>query len=422
MARDHIRCIDGPCLVSALISGAEWVASKRQHLNEINVFPVPDGDTGNNLTMTLKAATDAVRGLKDASLGEVCDVLSRAVLIGARGNAGIILAQFIRGFAREAQGIDKLYPKGFVEALQGSVKGAYEAMAEPTEGTVLTVARESVTEAARLVADGEDDFESLLEGMHRAAAESLARTPELLPVLKEAGVVDAGGEGFVDLLEGMLRLVRGEKVVPALDSLPSGTPVAALGIQERDLKYRYCTEFLLEGPRADVGDVKVKLVGMGGSLIVVGSLGLVRVHIHTNSPDAVFDAAAGFGDLSGKKVDDMREQHREFIRGAVEGDGGAGRDVEGELEGTPSDGRRRLSRDRRRHRVRIVTDSSADLSEDMAADLGITVVPLTVNFDDGSYRCGVDITSDQFYEKLERSRTLPTTSQPTPHDFLQTYE
>lgn len=422
MARDHIRCIDGPCLISALISGAEWVASKRQHLNEINVFPVPDGDTGNNLTMTLKAATDAVRGLKDASLGEVCDVLSRAVLVGARGNAGIILAQFIRGFAREAQGTEKLYPRGFVEALQGSVKGAYEAMAEPTEGTVLTVARESVAEAARLVADGEDDFESLLEGMHRAAAESLARTPELLPVLKEAGVVDAGGEGFVDLLEGMLRLVRGEKVVPVFDSLPSGTPVAALGIQERDLKYRYCTEFLLEGPLADVGDVKVKLVGMGGSLIVVGSPGLVRVHIHTNSPDAVFDAAAGFGDLSGKKVDDMREQHREFIRGAAEGDDGASGDVEGAPEGTPSEGRRRLSRDRRRRRVRIVTDSSADLSEDTAADLGITVVPLSVNFDDGSYRCGVDITSDQFYEKLERSRTLPTTSQPTPHDFLQTYE
>ena len=422
MARDHIRCIDGPCLVSALISGAEWVASKRTHLNEINVFPVPDGDTGNNLTMTLKAATDAVRGLRDASLGEVCGVLSRAVLIGARGNAGIILAQFIRGFAREAQGIDKLYPRGFVEALENSVRSAYEAMAEPTEGTVLTVARESVAEAARLVADGEDDFESLLEGMHRAAAESLARTPELLPVLKEAGVVDAGGEGFVDLLEGMLRLVRGEKVVPVLDSLPSATPVAALGIQERDLKYRYCTEFLLEGPQADVGDVKVKLVGMGGSLIVVGSPGLVRVHIHTNSPDAVFDAAAGFGDLSGKKVDDMREQHREFIRGAVEGDDGASLGAESEPEGTPAERRRRLSRDRRRRRVRIVTDSSADLSEGMVADLGITVVPLTVNFDDASYRCGVDITSDQFYEKLESSRTLPTTSQPTPQDFLQTYE
>ncbi|MCK4409108.1 MAG: DAK2 domain-containing protein, partial [Candidatus Eisenbacteria sp.] len=204
MARDHIRYIDGPCLVSALISGAECVASKRQHLNEINVFPVPDGVTGNNLTMTLKAATDAVRGLRDAPLGEVCEVLSRAVLIGARGNAGIILAQFIRGFAREAQGLDKLYPKGFVEALESSVKRAYEAMAEPTEGTVLTVARESVAEASRLVADGEEDFEALLEGMHQAAAESLARTPELLSVLKEAGVVDAGGEGFVDLLEGML--------------------------------------------------------------------------------------------------------------------------------------------------------------------------------------------------------------------------
>jgi DegV family protein with EDD domain len=422
MKRDHIHYMDGACLISALISGAEWVASKRLHLNEINVFPVPDGDTGNNLTMTLKAATDAVRGLGDASLGEVSEALSRAILIGARGNAGIILAQFIRGFAREVQGTEKLYPTGFAAALESSVRGAYEAMAEPTEGTVLTVIRESVAEVSRLVADGEDDFVPLLEAMHGAAAESLARTPELLPVLKEAGVVDAGGEGFVDLLEGALRLVRGEKVEPILDSVRSDAPGVALGVKERDLKYRYCTEFLLEGPRADAVDVKVKLAGMGGSLVVVGSLVLVRVHIHTNSPDAVFGAVAGSGDIFGRKIDDMREQHREFIRGAVETDARSRQRAGNEPAVVPSDGRRRSPRDRRRRRVRIVTDSSADLPEDVAADLGITVVPLTVNFEDANLRCGVDMNIGQFYEKLEGSRTLPTTSQPTPHDFLQTYE
>ena len=432
MARERIRYIDGPCLVSALISGAEWVASKRIHLNEINVFPVPDGDTGNNLTMTLKAATDAVRGLKDTSLGEVCDVLSRAVLIGARGNAGIILAQFIRGFAHETQGVEKLYPRGFVEALESSVKRAYEAMAEPTEGTVLTVARESVAEASRLVAGGEDDFEALLEGMHQAAAESLALTPELLPVLKEAGVVDAGGEGFVDLLEGMLRLIRGEKVEAVLDSFPSGTPVAAPGIKERDLKYRYCTEFLLEGPQADPGDVKVKLAGMGGSLIVVGSPGLVRVHIHTNSPDAAFDAAAELGSVTRRKVDDMREQHREFIRSAEEsgraasaatgGDQAGAATVGSDPDGQAQVGRRAVVRDRRRRTVRIVTDSTADIPQEVAADLGITVVPLTVNFEDASFRSGVELTNDEFYDRLQRSEKLPTTSQPTPRDFTQVYE
>jgi len=421
MARDHIPYIDGPCLIAAIISGAEWVASKRLHLNEINVFPVPDGDTGNNLTMTFKAATEAVRGLGNASLGQVSEALSRAVLVGARGNAGIILAQFIRGFTREVQGTEKLFPRGFAEALESSVKGAYEAMAEPTEGTVLTVVRESVEEVSRLVEEGEDNFVTLLEAMHRSASESLARTPELLPILKEAGVVDAGGEGFVDLLEGMLRMVRGEEVGSFLDLIHAHEPAAALDIRERDLKYRYCTEFLLEGPGVDAGDLKVRLAGLGGSLVVVGSSGLARVHIHTNSPDTVFEAVTGLGDLFGKKVDDMREQHREFVRRSEDGEDPDNPEWE-EPPGAQPDGRRRAPRDRRRRRVRVVTDSSADLPEDLAADLGITVVPLTINFENDSFRCGVDMTTDEFYEKLERSWMLPTTSQPSPHDFLQVYE
>ncbi len=422
MARDRIPYIDGPCLISALVWGADWVASKRLHLNEINVFPVPDGDTGNNLAVTLKAATDAVRDLGEASLGEVSAALSREILIGARGNAGIILAQFIRGFASEVHGTEKLYPRGFAEALESSVTGAYEAMAEPVEGTILTVVRESVAEVSRLVADGEDDFLPILEAMHAAAADSLARTPELLPVLKEAGVVDAGGEGFVDLLEGMLRLVRGEEVVSALDAVASAAHGAARDMKARDLKYRYCTEFMLEGPRVDASEVKIRLAGMGGSLVVVGSPGLVRVHIHTNSPDAVFEAVTESGDLFGKKVDDMREQHREFIRGAAGGEGDSTAEESGGREIASLDGRRGSRRDRRRRRVLIVTDSSADLPEDVAADLGVTVVPLTVNFEDASLRCGVDMKVHQFYERLESSRTLPTTSQPTPYDFLQTYE
>jgi hypothetical protein len=431
MPRERVDYIDGPCLASAIRSGAEWVASKRIHLNEINVFPVPDGDTGTNLTLTLKAAADAIRGLEDRSLGEVSAALSHAVLIGARGNAGIILAQFIRGFASAVQGTDRLYPKGFVEALRGSVKGAYEAMAEPVEGTVLTVVRESVDEVARLVAAGETDYAKLLERMHAAAEESLAKTPELLPVLKEAGVVDAGGEGFVDLLEGMLRLIRGEEVEAILDSLPATAP-SPPRIQQRDLKYRYCTEFMLEGPNADVGDLKVKLAGMGGSLVVVGSLGLVRAHIHTNRPEAVFDAASELGSVNRRKVDDMREQHREFVRLAEEsgraGAAAAGGDQAGAAaagnatDGQSQAGRRDAVRDRRRRRVRIVTDSTADIPPDVALDLGITVVPLTINFEDASLRSGIDITNDEFYERLQRSEKLPTTSQPTPHDFTQVYE
>jgi DegV family protein with EDD domain len=437
---DRIDYIDGPCLVRAVVSGSEWVASKRIHLNEINVFPVPDGDTGTNLTMTLKAASDAVKAVDGRPLGEVAGALSRAVIYGARGNAGIIFAQFVRGFAREVQGVEKLYPKAFVAAMRESVTGAYEAMTEPTEGTILTVIRESVNAVARATDGGITDFVALLEVMLAAARESLERTPELLPVLKEAGVVDAGGEGFVDFLEGILLMLMGEEVGSILDSLPSheeGLPA----IQERDLKYRYCTEFMVEGPDVNVADLKVRLAGMGGSVVVVGSPGLVRAHIHTNSPEVALDVAASFGTVSAQKVDDMREQHREFIRGGAAGDSGAldeaepvlagesrgagdeaGQAAGGGTGGTSVAGRRAAVRDRRRRSVRIVTDSTADIPEDVAADLGIVVVPLTVNFEDASLRCGVDLTNDEFYERLRRAEALPTTSQPTPHDFAGVYE
>lgn len=442
MATERIDFIDGERLVDAIVGGSEWVASKRVHLNEINVFPVPDGDTGTNLTLTLKAAAEAVRPMRDRSLGEVASALSRALLVGARGNAGVILAQFIRGFAREVQGIERLYPRGLADALADSVEGAYEAMEEPVEGTILTVIRESVDELRGLVESGESDCVALLEGMHGAAAASLERTPELLPVLKEAGVVDAGGEGYMDLLEGALRRFRGESIEAVLDTLPEQPRLPQ--IQERDLKYRYCTEFLLEGPEVDVGDLKVRMAGMGGSLVVVGGAGLARVHIHTNEPEKVLAVAGEMGSIERRKVDDMREQHREFIRTALDrsdqgsADGGttdaAGPEVSSDGGWTEEEGdapggaghaprrRRGQARDRRRRSVRVVTDSTADLPRDVAEDLGITVVPLLVNFESGSFRDGVDITGRAFFEKLKSAATLPTTSQPSPQNFIDVYE
>ena len=431
MARKRLEYIDGPFLSRAVSSGAEWVASKRLHLNDINVFPVPDGDTGTNLTMTLRAASDAVRGVAERPLGEVASALSRAVLYGARGNAGIILAQFLRSFAREAQGVPRLYTGPCVVALRSAIDATYVALAEPTEGTILTVIRESVEEAERLVAVGERDVGRVLDAMLEAARLSLARTPELLPVLKEAGVVDAGGEGFVDLLEGVQRMMRGEEVRGVLDSLPDARP-AAPRLPERDLKYRYCTEFIVEGPDAELGELKVRLAGMGGSVVIVGSPGLVRAHIHTNSPEAAFDVASALGTVRGRKVDDMREQHREFIRGAAAGAsdpvalGGAesvfGPVASGGAEHASVDRRRNAAQHRRRASVSVVTDSTADLPPDLAAELGITVVPLTVSFGDASYRCRVDISDDDFYDRLERSDALPTTSQPSPQDFVRLYE
>ncbi len=423
-----ITYIDGRRFARAFVAGAQWVASKRVHLNEINVFPVPDGDTGTNLTLTLKAAADALRRTEDRPLGEVASALSRAVLLGARGNAGIILAQFLRGFAREIQGVDRLYPRGFARALKISVSGAYAAMAEPVEGTILTVMRESVDEVEGVVDSGEADFARLIEAMKAKAEETLAATPELLPVLKEAGVVDAGGEGFVDLLEGMLRLLKGHATGDALDAVPAVGRDALPSIKERDLKYRYCTEFMVEGPDVDADDLRVRLVGMGGSLIVVGGPGLVRVHVHTNQPHDVIRAAGALGEISGEKIDDMREQHREFIRKhadterrarASSGEGGA---VVGTADSPAAEHLSVTDGRRPRHEVRIVTDSTADLPDDVVRKFGILVAPLSVNFEDGSYLDGVDLSVDAFYAKLAVCDALPSTSQPTPESFLALYE
>lgn len=421
-----INYIDGPRLARVIVAGAQWVATKRLHLNEINVFPVPDGDTGTNMTLTLKAAADAVRGAQERTLGEVASVLSRAVLIGARGNAGIILGQFLRGFAKEIQGVDRLYPRGFAKALADSIGGAYDAMSEPVEGTILTVIRESSEEASAAVEGGETDFIRILGRMRARAAESLASTPELLPVLKEAGVVDAGGEGFVDLLEGMLRCIRGEKAGDLLDSLPSVSlekPILP-DIREQDLKYRYCTEFLLEGPRIDPADVRIRIAGLGGSLITVGGPGLVRAHIHTNEPEKVLDLARELGEIRDEKIDDMREQHREFIRTVVGARSGAGERRTSDSAGSRSGRSTRspTAPGSGRHRVRVVTDSTADLPFDVAEKLGIAVIPLSVIFGDSAFRDGVDMTPSEFYSKLAASTKLPTTSQPTPGEFSDLYD
>lgn len=415
--------IDGPLLAQAIAAGSQWVAAQRVHLNDINVFPVPDGDTGTNLTLTLKAATEAVTEVQDRPLGEVASALSRSVLLGARGNAGIIFAQFLRGFASEIGGVDLLYASAFSRAFSAAVDTAYEALAQPVEGTILTVLRDAADEGARVVGAGETDFVRILSAMREAARRSLSTTPELLPVLHEAGVVDAGGEGFVDFLDGVARLVAGEDVGDALGAIPRPRVDALPRLKERDLKYRYCTEFIVEGPRANPGDLKVRLVGLGGSLVVVGGDGIARVHVHTNEPALAMRMAGEFGKLKGEKIDDMREQHREFIRahaGQEKGSVGGGATTHGRHATGDRQGGRYAGERLGRH-VRIVTDSTSDLPENVVDELGVTVVPLSVCFGYDTYRDGVELTRQGFYTRLAECDELPTTTQPTPEDFLSVY-
>ncbi len=291
-----------------ILAGADWVLSNRSHLNKINVFPVPDGDTGSNMSMTLIAAVREVEALQEVSLETTVKAAAWGSLMGARGNSGIIMAQILAGVAEAIEGRERLFAADIASAFSCAVQKAYKAILHPAEGTILTVVRETA-EAAERVAKTEQDLAILLDEMGKAAWSSVERTPLLLPKLKEAGVVDAGGLGFFYFLEGMVRLIRGTlntgAVINDEDELNS-TEVEPI---EHRLNYRYCTEFILKGSRLSGDAIKENLVQMGDSIILVGDTRLARIHIHTGQPDEVLRYASSLGQVSSIKVDDMLVQH-----------------------------------------------------------------------------------------------------------------
>jgi uncharacterized protein len=291
-----------------IMAGADWVVKNRDHLNKINVFPVPDGDTGSNMSMTLLAAAREMEALKEGSLETTVKAAAWGALMGARGNSGIIMAQILAGMAEGIEGRDRFLAEDIASAFSLAVGKAYKAVLHPTEGTILTVLRETA-EWSRKVAGDEKDLAVLLEGMLEAARASVERTPLLLPKLKEAGVVDAGGLGFLYFLEGMVRLVHGalEKGVAMDEEIVSVGSSGEPG--EHHWNFRYCTEFILKGSRISEETIKDTLATMGDSLVVVGDSRLARVHIHTGTPEEVLRYASTLGQVSSIKVDDMLVQH-----------------------------------------------------------------------------------------------------------------
>jgi len=291
-----------------VLAGAELVFKNRDHLNKINVFPVPDGDTGSNMSMTLMAVVREIEALQDVSLETTVKAIAWGALMGARGNSGIILAQILSGVAEGIEGKDRLSAEDVASSFSRAVKKAYKAILHPAEGTILTVVRETA-EAAVEAAKTTSDLAFLIDEMVKTARVSVERTPELLPKLKEAGVVDAGGLGFLYFLEGMLYLVRGVTIddVPIDDekelAYMSGE---ASGHQ---LSYRYCTEFVLKGSQISEDALKKDLSLKGDSIVVVGDSRLARVHIHTGQPQEVLQYASALGHVSSIKVDDMLVQH-----------------------------------------------------------------------------------------------------------------
>jgi DAK2 domain fusion protein YloV len=291
-----------------ITAGADRVTRNRDYLNRINVFPVPDGDTGSNMAMTLAAAVREMEGVGETSLEAAVKAAAWGALMGARGNSGIILSQVLSGLTEGIEGRDRLFAEDIALGLSRGIKKAYKAVLHPKEGTILTVIRETAERAVE-AARSEKDFSKLIEGMVESAKSSVERTPSLLPALAEAGVVDAGGQGFLCFLEGMLRLMQGEvgPDVPVEEETAfEGNPQEAV---EHHWNSRYCTEFVLKGSRISEDAIKAVLADMGDSVVVVGDTRLARVHVHTGRPEEVLHYASTLGRVSSIKVDDMLVQH-----------------------------------------------------------------------------------------------------------------
>ena len=307
--------IDAQLLRKMFLSGAKNLEIRKNWINELNVFPVPDGDTGTNMTMTIMSAAGDVNALKNPTIDDLAKAISSGSLRGARGNSGVILSQLLRGFTNAIRDHSELDGDLIVAAMQKAVETAYKAVMKPKEGTILTVAR-VMYEKAQDVEDKED-LDNLFQVILTSGDEALAMTPELLPVLKEAGVVDSGGQGLMTVMHGMVDAFNGLEL--NLDFIAPETNVQTVRepISTDDIKFGYCTEFIVklekEFTEEDEDSMKEFLLSLGDSLVFVAGDNMVKVHVHTNHPGRAFEKGLEYGQLTRMKVDNMREEHEEKL-------------------------------------------------------------------------------------------------------------
>lgn len=311
--------VNGEHLYYMMSNAANKLELQSEYVNSLNVFPVPDGDTGTNMSMTFRAAVKEIEGMDNKNIGEVSKKLAKGALMGARGNSGVILSQILRGISKGLEGKEEADASEFANALLEGSKSAYKAVMRPTEGTILTIVR---TAGEVAVALKEDNITELMREVCRESKIMLDKTPEMLPALKKAKVVDSGGMGLLIILQGMQEaLENGLKVT-------TGTPQAVKSsaakaqrsetMSEEDIKFGYCTEFIILGDSNHAEEFKSKVIDKGDSLVVVGYEDVIKVHIHTNNPGKVLEEAVKFGELSKIKIDNMREEHREMLEGMYE--------------------------------------------------------------------------------------------------------
>jgi DAK2 domain fusion protein YloV len=299
------------------LAGAKNLEAKKEWINELNVFPVPDGDTGTNMTMTIMSAAGEVSALTDPDMETLAKAISSGSLRGARGNSGVILSQLLRGFTRSVKSLDLLDAPAIAEAMQKAVETAYKAVMKPKEGTILTVAREAAEKASQIAGEAQN-LQEFFDEVFAHTEEALAHTPELLPVLKEAGVVDSGGQGLVEVLRGAIDGYQGKVVDYTSFTRSSAPSVQKISEQaEADIKFGYCTEFivLLKDPLSETEEHEFKkfLNSIGDSIVLVADDEIVKVHVHTNHPGLAFERGLTYGALSRMKVDNMREEHQEKL-------------------------------------------------------------------------------------------------------------
>ncbi len=317
-----VKTIDAKMLSKMFLAGAKNLEEKKEWINELNVFPVPDGDTGTNMTLTIMSAAKEVSAMEKPDMTVLCKAISSGSLRGARGNSGVILSQLFRGFTKGVREHQKLNTRILADALEKAVETAYKAVMKPKEGTILTVAKGGAQKARELANNGEEDLEIFFKEIIQYADEVLEKTPDLLPVLKQAGVVDSGGQGLMQVLKGAYEAFLGKEVDFKISDIsaahkPSGM-ASNIDVQaQMDIKFGYCTEFIIMLSRnfniKQEMDFKAYLESIGDSIVVVADDDVVKVHVHTNDPGLAIQKALKYGALSNMKIDNMRLEHQEKL-------------------------------------------------------------------------------------------------------------
>lgn len=385
--------LDGDALGEALRSGIHSVIADQSYLNKINVYPVADGDTGTNLSLSLSAALGVLQAPGEKHLGTLLAATADALLDGARGNSGAIMAQFFQGLSDSAGELTRFTTTTFSKAVRLGSDYAHDALSNPQEGTILSVIAALATNLEHRVRSTKPgSFAELFADAMPVLDDALARTTEQLDALRKAGVVDAGAKGFVDFVKGIDEYIQRGEIVPLPDvaQLTNAEDMQMPAISGEDYAYRYCTECIVSGTDIDRRKLREALAELGDSLVLAGSKRKAKIHIHVNEPQQVFEIGQQYGEISGEKADDLHRQQS--------------------------------SSHQRQRSFAVITDSAADIADSDMERLDIHMVPCRIQFGDRGFLDKVSISSEEFYERLQTDPNHPTTSQPAPGDFRRQFQ